>query len=130
MSIKRLAIGLVILLLAVGIIVYVLMVRQINKLEEQNFDLVDLASLPDGRYQGEATALLVTARVEVFLQDGRIQQVNLLEHRHGPGYGAEAIADSIVEANSPDVDSISGATASSIVVKTAVLEALKSAGTR
>ena len=130
MSIKRLAIGLVILLLAVGIIVYVLMVRQINKLEEQSFDLVDLASLPDGRYQGEATALLVTARVEVFLQDGRIQQVNLLEHRHGPGYGAEAIADSIVEANSPDVDSISGATASSIVVKTAVLEALKSAGTR
>ncbi|HOQ63801.1 MAG TPA: FMN-binding protein [Clostridia bacterium] len=130
MSIKRLAIGLVILLLAVGIIVYVLMVRQINKLEEQNFDLVDLASLPVGRYQGEATALLVTARVEVFLQDGRIQQVNLLEHRHGPGYGAEAIADSIVEANSPDVDSISGATASSIVVKTAVLEALKSAGTR
>ncbi len=130
MSIKRLAIGLVILLLAVGIIVYVLMVRQINKLEEQNFDLVDLASLPDGRYQGEATALLVTARVEVFLQDGRIRQVNLLEHRHGPGYGAEAIADSIVEANSPDVDSISGATASSIVVKTAVLEALKSAGTR
>ena len=130
MSIKRLAIGLVILLLAVGIIVYVLMVRQINKFEEQNFDLVDLASLPDGRYQGEATALLVTARVEVFLQDGRIQQVNLLEHRHGPGYGAEAIADSIVEANSPDVDSISGATASSIVVKTAVLEALKSAGTR
>jgi uncharacterized protein with FMN-binding domain len=130
MSIKRLAIGLVILLLAVGIIVYVLMVRQINKLEEQNFDLVDLASLPDGRYQGEATALLVTARVEVFLQDGRIQQVNLLEHRHGPGYGAEAIADSIVEANSLDVDSISGATASSIVVKTAVLEALKSAGTR
>jgi len=68
--------------------------------------------------------------VEVFLQDGRIQQVNLLEHRHGPGYGAEAIADSIVEANSLDVDSISGATASSIVVKTAVLEALKSAGTR
>lgn len=127
MSMKRFALLLVVLLLAAGIILIGLMVRQVNKLEEQDFGLVDMAGVPDGIYQGSASAVLVKAQVEISVKDGRILQVKLLEHRHGPGYGAQELCDRMVEANSPDVDSISGATASSIVVKTAVLEALKNA---
>ncbi|MGI6689182.1 MAG: FMN-binding protein [Christensenellales bacterium] len=126
MSVKRCALWLVILLLAVGIILFFLMTKQINQLERQDFSQVDIAGVPDGIYQGSASAVLVKARAEVSVQDGHIQQVILLEHQHGPGHGAQALCDSIVKANSPDVDSISGATASSAVVKAAVLEALKS----
>lgn len=125
MSIKRWALLLVILILVVFISLFFAMGRQVNRLEEQDFSQVDVAGLPDGIYQGSVSTPLVTACVEVPVQGGRIQDVKLLEHRHGPDHGAEAMAESIVQANSPDVDDISGSTASSVVVRSAVLEALK-----
>ncbi|HHT24703.1 MAG TPA: FMN-binding protein [Clostridiaceae bacterium] len=126
MKIKRILILIVILLLVAGITVFFLMSQRINKFAKQDFNMIDIASLPDGIYQGSASAVLVTAQVEVTVRAGHILEVKLLEHGHGPDHGAEEICDNIVKKNSPDVDSISGATASSIVVKTAVLEALKS----
>jgi uncharacterized protein with FMN-binding domain len=109
-----------------GLAIFFFMNQQINKYAQQDFSMINIAGLPDGIYQGSASALLVTARVEVTVRAGQILEVKLLDHNHGPGYGAEAICDNIVKTNSPDVDGISGATASSIVIKAAVLEALKS----
>lgn len=126
MRIKRLALWLVILLLAAGMILFFLMAQQISRLDKLDYSQVDVASLPDGSYQGSASAVLVKAQVEVSVQDGRILAVKLLAHQHGPDHGAQALCASIAQANSPDVDSISGATASSAVVKAAVLEALTS----
>lgn len=126
MRIKRFAIRLVILLLFIGFALFFLMGRQIDQLKKQDFASVHAANLPDGTYRGKASAILVTAQVEVTLSGGRILQVKLLGHNHGPGYSGEAICDDIVKANSPDVDSVSGATLSSVVIKSAVLEALKS----
>lgn len=126
MKIKRIVIGLIILILVLGFGTFFIMGQKVNKLEEQDFSSVDIASLPDGVYKGRAAALLVTAQVEVTVQQGKIERVTLLAHRHGPGYGADAICDNIVKANSINVDSISGASASSTVIKSAVLDALKS----
>lgn len=125
MRIKRFAIRLIILLLLVGFAVFFLMGRQIDQLKKRDFASVHVADLPDGAYQGKASAILVTAQVEVTISAGKILQVKLLSHNHGPGYSGEAICDDIVKANSPDVDSISSATFSSVVIKSAVLEALK-----
>ena len=125
MRVKHLVMGLVVFALLGGCVLFFMMGQQISTLEKQDFAQADIASLPDGNYQGEAATLLVTAQVEVVVKEGRIRQIKLLEHRHGPGYGAEAIIDRIVEANSPDADCITGATASSTVVKSAVLDALK-----
>lgn len=126
MKIKRFALRLLILLLLFIAAFFFLMTAEINKLEKQDFAALHVADLPDGTYQGSASALAVTAKVEVIVSGGQIQEVKLLSHQHGPGYGADAICEKIVQANGLDVDSISGATASSIVVKSAVLEALKS----
>lgn len=126
MKIKWILIGIVILLLVVGATVFFLMSRQVNQLAKQDFSLINIATIPDGTYQGSASAVLVTASAEVTVRNGRIIDVKLLKHSHGPGYGAEALCAHIVEANSPDVDGISGATASSTIVKSAVLEALQS----
>ncbi len=126
MKIKRVLICLGIILLVIGVVVFFSMSQKIKKLAKQDFSMINIGSLSDGIYQGSASALLVTARVEVTVNAGHILEVKLLEHSHGPGYGAEALCDNIVKTNSPDVDGISGATASSLVIKTAVLEALKS----
>ncbi|HHU54194.1 MAG TPA: FMN-binding protein [Clostridiaceae bacterium] len=128
-KIKRILILSAILLFVIVAVVFFLMSQQINKYAEQDFTMVNISDIPNGVYEGSASALLVTAQVEVTVRDGRILRVNLPEHSHGPGYGAEAICDSIVKNNSPDVDSISGATASSVIIKTAVLEALISGET-
>jgi len=125
MKIKRILIGLVVLLLVSGAAVFILMGRKVAEFAKQDFSMIDISKLPDGTYQGSASAVLVNAQAEVTVHAGHITEVKLLKHGHGPGYGAETLCDKIVEANSPDIDGISGATASSVIVKTAVLEALK-----
>ena len=127
--IKRLVAGVVLVILLGGFTLFFLMSQQISRLGKMGFGQVDIAAVPDGIYQGSASATLVQAQVEVFVQQGHIQDIKLLAHRHGPGHGAESLVASMIQANSLDVDSISGATASSLVVKAAVLEALKNEGT-
>ena len=68
----------------------------------------------------------IYAKVEVTVQNGEITNINILEHRHERGKAAEVITDSIVDEQKIDVDAISGATNSSIVIKKAVENALKS----
>ncbi|TVR72029.1 MAG: FMN-binding protein [Spirochaetaceae bacterium] len=86
---------------------------------------IDPASIPPGRYQGSFVAPLVSAVVEVSIDEGRIQSIQVLEHTHGPRYGAEAIVDSVLAAQSLQVDVISGATGSSKVMLKAIENALE-----
>ncbi len=125
MKIKWFVIGFIVLILVAGFIVFFLMGHKVKELAKQDFRIADIANLPDGIYRGNASAILVTAQAEVTVRAGRIQEIKLLKHSHGPGYGADALCRAIVEANSPDVDGISGATLSSLVVKTAVVDALQ-----
>lgn len=58
------------------------------------------------------------------VQDGRIQSVTLLEHRHERGKAAEVILNDVVEQQKIDVDAVSGATNSSKVMKKAIENAI------
>ena len=62
---------------------------------------------------------------EVTVQNGEITNINILEHRHERGKTAEAITTKIVDEQRIDVDTISGATNSSTVIKKAVANALR-----
>lgn len=64
----------------------------------------------------------IYAEVRVTVQNGKIT----LEHRHERGKAAEAIISKIADEQRIDVDVITGATNSSIVIKKAIEEALKS----
>ncbi len=77
-------------------------------------------------YVGEYDVDFIYAKVEVTVQNGEITNINILEHRHERGKTAEVITDRIVDEQKIDVDAISGATNSSIVIKKAVENALKS----
>lgn len=88
---------------------------------------VDLSAVPDGRYEGSYKTFPVAVAVEVTVQDSKITAIDLVKHSNGQGEAAEAIPGMVVEAQSLQVDVISGATYSSRVILLAIEDALKSA---
>ena len=87
---------------------------------------VDLSTIPDGTYSGSHEAVWVGATVEVTVKDHRITEIKL-DHRHGQGEAAEVITEYVIEAQSLQVDMISGVTSSSKVILKAIEKALLSA---
>ncbi len=97
-------------------------VDRINKLVVDN---VSVSQVKDGTYEGSESILPVSARVRVVVSAGRITDITMLSHSHGPHHGADAIIPRVIEAQSLDVDAVSGATYSSKVVRKAIEVALK-----
>lgn len=91
------------------------------------FEEIDAAEAADGVYIGECNVDFIYAKVEVTVRDGRIADINILEHRNERGESAEAVVNKIVEEQKIDGDAVSGATNSSIVLKKAVENALEQA---
>ena len=81
--------------------------------------------VPDGVYVGEYDVDFIYVKVEVTIEDGEIAGIDLLEHKNGRGEPAEIVTDRIIEEQKIDVDGVSGATNSSIVIKKAVESALR-----
>ena len=85
---------------------------------------LDISNVPNGVYVGEYDVDFVYAKVEVTVQNGVITNITILEHKNGRGKPAEIVVDRILEEQKIDVDAVSGATNSSIVIKKAVENAL------
>ena len=93
---------------------------------------VTAASVNDGVYQGSAAGRNGEISVEVTVTDGAIANVTVLEHTETEELSDPAIADvpaAIVDANSTDVDVVSGATLTSKGIIAAVDEALLAGAT-
>jgi len=99
--------------------------KQVEALEIAH---ADASHMPDGMYIGECDMGVLFAKVEVTVQDGRIAQIELLEHRHGLGKAAEEIISVVIARQRVDIDAIAGATLSSRVILKAVDNALITAG--
>ncbi len=93
--------------------------------KETTFEEINISDIADGVYIGEYDVNFIYAKVEVTVQNGKITNINILEHRNERGKAAEAITNKIVDEQRIDVDAISGATNSSTVIKKAVENALK-----
>ncbi len=85
---------------------------------------MDLSNIPDGEYIGEYDAGYIYAKVQVAVESGRITDIEILEHKHERGQEAEKITDAIVSEQRLDVDAVSGATNSGLVIKKACEDAL------
>ena len=94
--------------------------------KETTFDEINITDVSDGVYIGEYDVNFIYAKVEVTVQNGEITDIIILEHRHEHGKAAETVINEIVDEQRIDVDAVSGATNSSIVIKKAVENALKS----
>ncbi|MBR6353948.1 MAG: FMN-binding protein, partial [Oscillospiraceae bacterium] len=80
---------------------------------------------------GKGTGIDGEVIVEVKADANTIYEVTVLQQNETPGIGSvavEKLPGAIVEANSIEVDGISGATVTSTAIKTAVTEALTSMG--
>lgn len=84
-----------------------------------------------GTYEGSAEGYGGTLKVEVVLSAEAIDSVTVTENGETEGIGSkavEALPQAIVDAQSVDIDGVSGATVSSNAIKEAVTKALEAAG--
>ncbi len=86
---------------------------------------VSVKNLPDGIYEGICDVGYIKARVSVTIVDGRMTKIELLEHRNERGAAGEGVIARMLEAQSTQVDTVSGATNSSRVIQKAVENALE-----
>ncbi len=91
------------------------------------FETIWLDHVADDTYEGEYNVGYIFAKVKVTVTDKKITQIDLVEHRNEKGKAAETITQEIISKQSLDVDSISGATNSSKVIRKAVEKALENA---
>lgn len=99
----------------------------LEKLAHLHISDVDLTRIENGIYTSRYSTFPVAAEVRVTIKDHKIAGINLVKHDNGQGKPAEAILEKVLEAQTLDVDIISGATYSSKVILKAIENALKSA---
>lgn len=127
---KKLYIGIIVIgvVLLIGLVGGALYLKSVSdykrKVQETSFENIRISDVPDGTYVGEYDVDFVSAKVEVTVSQGRITDIQILEHENGRGSTAEGITDTIIEEQRVDVDAVSGATSSSTVLKKAVENAL------
>lgn len=96
-----------------------------DKIKQTEISEVDISNISDGVYIGEYDAGYIYAKVQVSVYSGEIRAIDIIEHRNERGQKAEEIIYGIVEQQRIDVDAITSATNSSIVIKKAVENALQ-----
>lgn len=128
LSKKRIISCIVVIFLLVGLLCLVLYLKSVSDYKQAVNDIVfekiDITKIPDGTYIGECNVNFIYAKVEVTVQNGEIKNIDILEHKNERGEAAETVIDKIADEQKIDVDTISGATNSSTVLKKAVENAL------
>lgn len=86
---------------------------------------IDMREVKDGSYTADTDLVLEKVKVEVTVENHQISTIEILEHQNGKGKPAEAIVDEMIEKNTDEVDAVSGATCSSVAIRSAVNKALQ-----
>ncbi len=97
--------------------------------EEETVD-ISIADIPDGTYEGSADGFMGPIVVEVEVSNGKIIGIEILEHEDTPEYFRESnplISERIIDEQSLDIDTQTGATASAEGIVNAVINALSEA---
>ncbi len=91
----------------------------------------DAAGIPDGTYTGSGQGFRGTTTVEVTVRDETVTHIEVVSTRDDARWfqwAYNTIVGAIIEQQSAEVDSVSGATYSSVGIKKAVADALTKAG--
>lgn len=103
---------------------------QAQVMADQTKNAAESEKYEDGIYHGEGQGFGGTVAVDVTVQDGKITAINVVSaEKEDSAYltMAEDIIPKIIEAQSTEVDTISGATFSSTGIRTASAQALEKA---
>lgn len=118
----RIFIGIIVVLFVAVMAVFMLEIEAVKNTQVIHYEMSDVT---DGSYIGEASTYLIHVKVKVDVKDRTITNIELLEYQHNRGDEAVDILDPMVKENSTNVDNVSGATQSSILIKAAVSDALE-----
>ncbi len=127
--IKRVLILIGVSVLAISAVFYIGIKSRLDKFSEEvssiEINNVDLSSVDDGEYEGEYYVNPnIGAKVRVAVKNGKIKEINFIQHKYGKGKKAENIVYEVIDRQSLNVDAISGATGSSRVILKAIENAL------
>jgi uncharacterized protein with FMN-binding domain len=129
MSIGKLGMGVLILATLAGVSSCAAIAESTRSMEEfrEGLDLAapNLASVRDGTYVGECEVKPIEVVVEVSVTNHAITKCVLVKHHCMLGGIANGIVDTVVSRQSLEVDTVSGATYSSLVILRAVQIALE-----
>ena len=128
---KKILIIVLIVIAAIVIIGGLVLKNVIGKLDEGLEELmaieiknVDFSQIPDGTYSGKYKQFPIDVEVSVVIRDEKIQDVVILKHVDGKGKDGEKVIDCVMTEQSLEVDTVTGATYSSIVILKAIEQAL------
>ena len=107
-----------------GILIYNRLSVNLENLARVPVKSISLEEIEDGSYEGSYKAFPVTVKLNVEVKDHKMTKIAILQHENGKGKKAEEITGDIIEEQSLDVDIVSGATYSSMVIIRAVEDAL------
>jgi len=89
---------------------------------------IDASGIPDGVYRGKHKWFPVKVTVDVTVKAGKVVKIALVKHFKGKGGKAEKpVPSQIIEKQSTQVDAVTGATRSSLVIMNAVQDAINKA---
>ena len=104
--------------------------ERIESLESESQKDLANKKLKDGSYEGRGIGFRGDVKVQVDVNGGKISNINIVDNVDDAPYfdKAKSLVGTIISKQTPNVDSISGATYSSNGIKSAVRDALKKAG--
>ena len=103
--------------------------KKVESLEAESQKYMVNKKLKDGSYEGSGIGFRGNLKVEVDVSEGKISSIRVVENVDDAPYfeKARGLITNIVSGQTPNVDSVSGATYSSNGIKSAVRDALKKA---
>lgn len=122
---KKVLIGIAAVIVLFFILFLVIACKEYMEVNAIDKTPANISEVEDGVYEGYSETSLVKVRVRVTVTDGKIENIEILEHLCGKGKPANAIAEGMARRNDIEVDAVSGATVSSEVIKDAVRNALR-----
>lgn len=128
-GLKRILITFAIVLVVLSAALYFGIQFKLNELNKVvskiEIKTIDLSELKDGEYIGKYYVNeSAGATVKVTIEGNKIINIGIVEHKCARGKKAEIITNSVINRQSLDVDTISGATSSSLVILKAIENAL------
>ncbi|MGH0051784.1 MAG: FMN-binding protein [Sphaerochaetaceae bacterium] len=120
---------LIVLAIVLLIVVFVLMNHRIERNLDQLSNLpiteINFDQIQDGTYVGTYAVFPIRVKLSAQIEQGRLTTLSLQEHRNGQGQKAEELLEHVLAAQSLQVDTVSGATYSSMVILKAIESAFQ-----
>ena len=108
----------------IAVVFYQITQGGLNKLADITLNDLNLDQVADGSYDGSYSVFPVSVEVTVTVSDHIITEIDITKHDNGQGQAGEVIIEDVLEAQSLEVDIISGATYSSKVILLVIQDAL------